>query len=250
MTTSKSENSSKFRAEPSMFSKMINSRGAMAVVLIFFFLFVCWINVKITVGLCWMVFVWEISGAHTGRMAAKDNALKRLASLVLLSYLSVCVYCFMYNYEHHGFANGVWLCMICGACDSSQYLVGKRIGRTRIFAYSPKKTLEGYIGGMFIAGCFIRFMSPSTSVKTTVAMLFSMCAGDAVCSIWKRLVKLKDFSDLMGSHGGFLDRLDAQCALQLFVYFEMDGLFDCKIERGLASMAFWIVTGCVAAYFK
>lgn len=242
--------SSKPVQEPSMITKIINSRGAMSVALIFFFLIVCWVNIKITAGITWIVFIWELSGAHTGRMAAEDNMMKQLASLLLLSYLSLCVYCFVGNYEQHGLANSVWMCLVCGTCDSSQYLVGKRIGRTKIFAYSPKKTLEGYIGGMTVAGCFIKFMSPSTSLVHTIGMLFSMCAGDAVCSIWKRLVKLKDFSDLMGAHGGFLDRLDAQCALQLFVYFTMGGLFDCRTERAIGSMLFWIVTGCVAAYFK
>jgi len=235
--------------QPSLGEKIFNSRGAMAVALIFFFMFVCWINIKITAIICWIIFVWEISNAHTGTMAADDNLMKRLASLTLLSYLTFCVYCFLSNYQH-GFLNVAWLCLICGACDSSQYLVGRKFGKTKIFAYSPKKSLEGYIGGMFIAGCFIKFMSPSTSMITTIAMLFSMCAGDAVCSVWKRLVKLKDFSELMGAHGGFLDRLDAQCALQLFAYVVMDGQFVCIQERGIMSIVFWIVAGSVTAYFK
>jgi len=230
--------------------KIFNSRGAMSVALIFFFLLVCWINIKITAVICWLIFLWEISGAHTGTMAADDNMMKKLASLLLLSYLSFCVYCFIKNYQNHGFMNEVWLCLICGACDSSQYLVGRKIGVTKIFAYSPKKTVEGYIGGMSVAACFIKFMSPSTPVITVIAMLFSMCAGDAVCSIWKRLVKLKDFSELMGSHGGFLDRLDAQCALQLYAWVALDGHLDWIQERGLMSMGFLIVTGALAAYFK
>jgi len=236
--------------QPSMLKKIFNSRGAMSVALIFFFLFVCWINIKITAIICWIIFSWEISGAHTGEMAKADNMFKRLASLLLLSYLTFCVYCFLKNYAKYGFMNSVWFCMICGACDSDQYLVGRKIGMTKIFAYSSTKTLEGYIGGITVASCFIKFMSLSTSILTTIAMLFSMCAGDAVCSIWKRLVKLKDFSELMGSHGGFLDRLDAQCALQLFAYLVMDGFFDCIKERGLMSVGFWIVTGAVTAYFK
>jgi CDP-diglyceride synthetase len=246
MTNSESRSPSQL----SMGEKIFHSRGAMSVALIFFFMFVCWINIKITAIICWVIFIWEISGAHTGTMAADDNLMKKLASLVLLSYLTFCTYCFLSNYKNGGFKNVAWLCLICGACDSSQYLIGRKIGMTKIFAYSPKKSLEGYIGGMIIAGCFIKFMSPSTSMITTVAMLFSMCAGDAVCSIWKRLVKLKDFSDLMGSHGGFLDRLDAQCALQLFAYIVMDGRFDCIQERGIMSIVFWIVTGAVVAYFK
>jgi len=236
--------------EPTMVEKIFNSRGAMSVALIFFFLFVCWINIKITAVICWVIFIVEISQPHIGSMAADDNMMKRLASLVLLSYLSFCVYCFLKNYEKHGLKNSVWLCLICGACDSSQYLVGRKIGVTKIFAYSPKKTVEGYIGGMTVAGCFIKFMSPSTSLMTMMAMLLSMCAGDAVCSIWKRFVKLKDFSELMGSHGGFLDRLDAQCALQMFAYLALDGHFDCIEERGIMSMGFWVVTGALAAYFK
>jgi phosphatidate cytidylyltransferase len=234
----------------SMSEKIFHSRGAMSVALIFFFMFVCWINIKITAVICWLIFIKEISVAHTGTMAANDNLMKRLASLVLLSYLTFCVYCFLINYQKHGLMNVSWLCLICGACDSSQYLVGRKIGMTKIFAYSPKKSLEGYIGGMIIAGCFIKFMSPSTPVISTIAMLICMCAGDAVCSIWKRIVKLKDFSDLMGAHGGFLDRLDSQCALQLFAHIVMDGRFNCIQERGIMSIVFWIVTGVVVAYFK
>merc|ERR1711879_1043789 len=105
----------------------------------------------------------------------------------------------------------------------------------------------GYLGGCLFMAFFIKYISPQMDWLLICGWLFVMCFGDAMCSIWKRLVKLKDFSSFLGSHGGFLDRIDSHLASQLYVYLAMDSHFPTIISRATQGFVFWILVGLIVA---
>ena len=100
--------------------------------------------------------------------------------------------------------------------DTFAYLVGRKIGKTKLFErISPKKSWEGFIGGMIsaiIGGLIIAYFTDESYLKYTVfAIIISAVgtAGDLVESMLKRSVNAKDSGTILPGHGGILDRIDA-----------------------------------------
>ena len=113
------------------------------------------------------------------------------------------------------------------ASDTGALLVGTRLGRTPFFAnISPKKTLEGAIGGVVAAavvmliGAFgVLGLNPLHAIVLGLLIGVSAEAGDLVESQMKRLAEVKDSSHLNPGHGGVLDRLDSILFPPILVYF-------------------------------
>jgi phosphatidate cytidylyltransferase len=110
--------------------------------------------------------------------------------------------------------------------DSFAFLVGKNIGRRKLFAsVSPKKTIEGFIGGLFFALIVGYLVGLQTQLFSTIdwliiAAIISIVGtiGDLVESKFKRQAKIKDSGNIMPGHGGLLDRLDSLLFAAPFVY--------------------------------
>jgi phosphatidate cytidylyltransferase len=116
----------------------------------------------------------------------------------------------------------VWL------ADIGAYFVGRSIGKRKLASQiSPGKSLEGALGGLvlcliYVILCCYYFLPNQTLfgawqaqwgwaamlLMTAVLVLFSVL-GDLFESQLKRLAKVKDSSNLLPGHGGFLDRVDA-----------------------------------------
>ncbi len=105
--------------------------------------------------------------------------------------------------------------------DTMAYIVGSLIGRTPFFpSISPKKTIEGTVGGMILAiaaaGVFGYCRGgeqwglawPHWVSLAVIAAVFGT-AGDLLESRLKRLAGVKDSGSIMPGHGGFLDRFDS-----------------------------------------
>ena len=115
--------------------------------------------------------------------------------------------------------------------DTFAFLVGKNFGKTKLLKeISPNKTVEGFFGGMvacFIASYFIakNFTSLSLTQWIVIAALVSIFGvlGDLIESMFKRQAGLKDSSNLIPGHGGFLDRFDSVifAAPFIFIYLQI-----------------------------
>jgi len=114
------------------------------------------------------------------------------------------------------------LLLLIFAADTGAYFAGRFFGRRPLSPrVSPKKTWEGFIGGM-VFSVFIAAVSGGflvTSLKqyslflglSLVTAIFS-AIGDLGVSLQKRIVNVKDSGMLFPGHGGLLDRLDSVAA--------------------------------------
>jgi phosphatidate cytidylyltransferase len=108
--------------------------------------------------------------------------------------------------------------------DTFAYLVGKSIGKHKLLErISPKKTIEGFIGGVvfavfagfLISKLYIKpsahFSDKSIIIWTTIALIVGVFGtiGDLIESKFKRIAGVKDSGKIMPGHGGVLDRLDS-----------------------------------------
>ena len=112
--------------------------------------------------------------------------------------------------------------------DSAQYYAGRRFGRRPLApAISPKKTVEGALGGvvfgilfMTVAGAlaFRDLAFPARALLGAIVVMLGI-AGDLFESRLKRAAGIKDSSSLIPGHGGVLNRIDALLfAIPAFYY--------------------------------
>ena len=103
--------------------------------------------------------------------------------------------------------------------DTFAYFVGVKFGKHKLNSrVSPKKTIEGCVGGWFFGGLssllwahlFKYFGFPAyVFIIASITLPIVSEIGDLVFSLIKRHYGVKDFSNLIPGHGGILDRLDS-----------------------------------------
>jgi len=110
--------------------------------------------------------------------------------------------------------------------DSFAYLIGKNFGRQKLFEkISPKKTVEGFLGGLLFACIASYFIANFTNTLSfTKWLILSIIItvfgtlGDLIESKLKRQANVKDSGVIMPGHGGLLDRLDSIIFTAPFIY--------------------------------
>jgi phosphatidate cytidylyltransferase len=115
--------------------------------------------------------------------------------------------------------------------DTFAFLVGKNFGKRKLLErISPNKTVEGFIGGMvftFVASFILanKFHSHTLTQWIVIAAIVSTFGvlGDLIESMFKRQAGVKDSSNFIPGHGGFLDRFDSVifAAPFIFIYLQL-----------------------------
>jgi phosphatidate cytidylyltransferase len=115
--------------------------------------------------------------------------------------------------------------------DSFAFLIGSNFGKHKLLErISPNKTIEGFIGGMtftFIASLILsNYFTTLTQVEwIVIAGIVSIFGvlGDLIESMFKRQAGVKDSSNFIPGHGGFLDRFDSVifAAPFIFIYLQL-----------------------------
>jgi len=136
---------------------------------------------------------------------------------------------------------GLYYILMVFACawlsDTGGYFFGRAFGKHKLAPeISPKKTVEGLIGGLFSSlvlntaltygyvfavskfGIQITVNLPQLLVMLLIATLIGV-AGDLSASIIKRQRGIKDFGNLFPGHGGVMDRFDSIILIAPFLYF-------------------------------
>ena len=112
----------------------------------------------------------------------------------------------------------LYLLLITTITDTFALLTGMLVGNHKLTDISPKKTIEGSIGGTLmgtiVATAF--YFTVINSSCSLVLLILVTCGlsvvgqiGDLFFSAIKRKHNIKDFSNLIPGHGGVLDRLDS-----------------------------------------
>jgi len=155
-------------------------------------------------------------------------------SITLLAFLYISVFfSFIVLVNNKDYGNYyVWLIFISSwMCDTSAFYTGKFFGKTKLCPkVSPKKTVEGSIGGLIgsaascgIFGIFIISRGVSIALIHFVIIgivcgIFSQF-GDLTASSIKRFAGVKDYGNLIPGHGGILDRFDSILFSALIVFY-------------------------------
>jgi len=111
-----------------------------------------------------------------------------------------------------------FLVLVVWLGDAGAYYVGKQFGRHLLAPrISPKKTIEGLIGGIAVAVLtalvihftFFREFPLLHVIIAGIVLSVAGVIGDLAESMWKRSAAVKDSGTLFPGHGGFLDRFDS-----------------------------------------
>ncbi len=127
-----------------------------------------------------------------------------------------------------------WLILISSwGCDTCAYVVGMLFGKKKVFpVLSPKKSLEGCIGGVIGAGllgvAYGYFIVENVVADQTITWIVAFICmvgavmsqiGDLAASAIKRNQNIKDYGKLIPGHGGIMDRFDSVIVTAPMIYF-------------------------------
>ncbi len=106
--------------------------------------------------------------------------------------------------------------MIVWISDTAGYYIGKQFGKKKLKIISPNKTFEGFFGSLFFSQFAFIFLIYNDILENNIIYIFllqiticiSSIFGDLFFSYYKRKYGLKDYSKILGDHGGVLDRID------------------------------------------
>ena len=155
----------------------------------------------------------------------KDTKIQDI-SATLLGILYVPFLIFHVSYLDG--TNYIWLVFIIAfGTDTFAYLAGNLFGKRKLCpTISPKKTIEGSIGGvigsLFLTIIFAIVMEINPLWKLMIlSILTSIISqlGDLVASKIKRIAKIKDYGFIMPGHGGILDRFDSIILAAPVIYY-------------------------------
>lgn len=117
----------------------------------------------------------------------------------------------------HGAALLLFVVLLTELNDVAQYLWGRALGRRKVIeSVSPKKTVEGLVGGVLTTAVLSCLLAPAlTPLSATDSIAVGLMIGiggflgDVTISAVKRDIGVKDSGSLIPGHGGILDRIDS-----------------------------------------
>ncbi len=143
-----------------------------------------------------------------------------------------CIFLTMIPYKENDFAKllimGIFI--LIWVNDTFAYIVGKTLGRHKLYpAVSPKKTIEGTLGGFifalvaaYIMGLYDSFLNTPQWMILAAVIVIAGSLGDLVESKLKRAAGVKDSGAILPGHGGMLDRLDSLVFAAPFAYLTLN----------------------------
>lgn len=164
--------------------------------------------------------------AMRGSAGAPDGAILTALGAIYVGVLFP--YFAMLRNLRGGIPTIILMLLLVVASDSGAYFVGSAIGRIKLAPrVSPKKSLEGAIGGLLaavIAGIILRrWFAPDWSLSATAAISAAIAilaqAGDLAGSAFKRTAGVKDSGWIFPGHGGLLDRTCSLVFAAVFTYY-------------------------------
>ena len=158
----------------------------------------------------------------------EDVAITGFGIIYILAFLVFIP--LLYRAENGKFL--IWyLAIAAWGTDTFAYMVGIRFGKHKLTPISPKKTIEGSIGGIvgavILSLIYTYILNKVWSYEISywaiigISIILSVLGqiGDLAASSIKRFVGIKDFGRIIPGHGGMLDRIDSILLIAPFAYF-------------------------------
>jgi len=185
-------------------------------VFMYFYIYILIIALIIISLIVWVEFFGLIS-----KIFHKDNLenkifrffSKSISLIYLFCLSSLIIFIFLKDNDYKFFA--IYSFLIAIASDIGGIVFGKFFKGKKLTIISPKKTISGSIGAFFFSILLIFFFNKNFDNYSLIGVLFFTVTvsfisqiGDLFISFLKRKAKVKDTSDILPGHGGFLDRID------------------------------------------
>mgnify|MGYP003291059445 CR=1 FL=1 len=194
---------------------------------------------KVLFGIVALLVLFLMIYVFTYPRYSTDKILKTFFSFVYASvifsyFFATRNFSGQFDTEHFntGFYAVIMILISSWGSDTFAYFTGVSIGKHKIFPIlSPKKSLEGCIGGVIgsgILGALYGLLLNKMGVCASKFILYFgiLCmagsivgqVGDLAASGIKRNYKIKDYGKLIPGHGGIMDRFDSVILISPFVY--------------------------------
>jgi phosphatidate cytidylyltransferase len=173
-------------------------------------------------------FATFISILFSKKEEAVDQLGKKFLSVVYIAvpYTLIVMIPFLNNDYQYINTTILGIFILVWVNDSFAYLVGSNFGKHKLFKrISPNKTWEGFLGGMIftilasyiLAHYFVKMSFNNWIVFALIVSIFGVL-GDLIESMFKRQAGVKDSSNMIPGHGGFLDRMDSVIFSAPFIF--------------------------------
>ncbi len=179
-----------------------------------------------------LLYVLAVTTFSKGKLTVTESSTALMTAIYIIAGFSAMVYL----HDFHEGGKYLYLLTFIGAWvpDTFAYFTGMLFGKHKLIPdVSPKKTVEGAIGGVFF--CILAFIAFSLvynslwvadggktlplwlmAVIGLVTAVVSM-VGDLTMSLIKRHYGIKDYGKILPGHGGFLDRFDSVIAVAVIL---------------------------------
>ena len=184
--------------------------------LMYFYSFVLIISLIIIATIIWIEFYALISKILK-KNSMKDKLLRFLYKSISLLYLTLLVY-FIFSIEFYYLNFKIYLLysvLVAVFSDVGGLVVGMTVKGKKLTKISPNKTISGCVGSFVFSFFLIPLFNNELAnhnflILLIITMFISLASqlGDLFISFLKRKANVKNTSDILPGHGGFLDRVD------------------------------------------
>lgn len=173
-------------------------------------------NILIVIVCLFCTYEWN-------KIFNKKNYIYVLGLVILLVFFISLIK--IYNLQDYNL-KFLWLILIAWLTDIGGYVFGKLFGGPKLIKISPNKTWSGALGSLILSQLSFLIFFLDTNYKFNFNIIFFQIllsiigqVGDISMSYIKRNNNIKDTSNFIPGHGGFLDRVDGLIWIFIFGYF-------------------------------